>query len=170
MTKRKTIKLSGKDYVQVAERIRAIHSERKDTIDVETTYFITENGNVVFTATLSVEVVNANKSLTSRKFTAHSFGKLGGAKAFEKLETVAVGRALAFAGYHGDGDIASADEMESFEQEIDYEKIEAAQVALNEAKTLDELQKVYQKLERAVKGNKDVIATKDARKKELASV
>jgi hypothetical protein len=165
MTKRKTITLQGKNYVQVAERIRAIHAERKDAFTIGTTYELTAAGNIVFTATLTIKTKDGELS-----FTGHSFGKLGGAKAFEKLETVAVGRALAFAGYHGDGDIASADEMESFEQEVDYEKIEVAQLAIADATTIEELQKVYQKLEKGVKGNKAVIAAKDARKKELANV
>lgn len=164
MKARKTIKLQGKDYVQVVERIKAIHEERKDTFDVLTTYEITANGNIVFTA----EIIITNNKTGVHTFRGHSLGKLGGAKAFEKLETVAVGRALAYAGYSGDGDIASADEMETFEQEIDYEKIEAAQLAIAEAKTYDELAAIYKKMERAVKGNKAVIASKDARKKELA--
>jgi len=78
MKARKTIKLQGKDYVQVVERIRAIHEERKDTFDVLTEYTITENGNIVFTASIIV----TNKSGT-HTYRAHSLGKLGGAKAFE---------------------------------------------------------------------------------------
>lgn len=162
--KQKTIVLQGKNYVQVAERVRAIHEKRKDSFDITTKYTITESGNVVFIATLFIRVKGIESPLV---FTGHSFGKLGGAKAFEKLETVAVGRALAFAGYHGDGDIASADEMQNFEQEIDYEKIEEAQLALSDAKTLDELQKIYTKFEKGVKGNKSVIELKDKLKKEL---
>lgn len=165
--KQKTISLQGKNYVQVAERIRAIHQERKDGFDIVTSYVVTDAGNIVFTATLSVDAKNGGGRI--RTFTGHALGKLGGAKAFEKLETVAVGRALAFAGYHGDGDIASADEMETFEKEIDYEKIEAAQIALEDAKTIDQLAEVYKKMPKEIKGNKAIIEYKDKRKKELST-
>jgi len=58
--------------------------------------------------------------------------------------------------------------METFEQEIDYEKIEAAQLSISEAKTIEDLATIYKKMERAVKGNKAIIAAKDAKKKELS--
>lgn len=164
MRKVKTIKLKGKDYVQVAERVRTIHEERKDAFDIVTTYEVTSSGNIVFTATLIIET----KGGKQRTFTGHSFGKLGGEKAFEKLETVAVGRALAFAGYHGDGDIASAEEMENIEPEIDYDMIEQAQIAIADAKTIEELKSVFQKLKKDVRNHKSVIEAKDARKKELS--
>jgi hypothetical protein len=41
-------------------------------------------------------------------------GKVSGEKALEKLESIAVGRALAFAGYLASGEIATAEEMERF--------------------------------------------------------
>ena len=37
-------------------------------------------------------------------------------KSFEKLESIAVGRALAFAGFSADGEIASFEEMEEYEK------------------------------------------------------
>ena len=135
---------------------------KKGELDIQTTYDTTPAGSIVFTATLTLHTKNG-----SRIYTGHSFGKAGGDKAFEKLETVAVGRALAFAGYTGEGDIASAEEMENVEPTIDYEKIEKAQLALDEAQTLDELKAIYQKLPKAIKGDKAVIATKDARKTAL---
>ena len=44
--------------------------------------------------------------------------KLGNQKAVEKCETVAVGRALAFAGYLATGEIATAEEMADFETAV----------------------------------------------------
>lgn len=162
MRKVKTISLQGKNYVQVAERLRAIHEDHKGKFDIVTSYSVTENGNVVFTGTVTIRDVGT--------FSGHSFGKLGGTKAFEKLETVAVGRALAFAGYHGDGDIASVEEMEDVNKdaEIDYEAIENALLSIADTTTIEELKSLYAKMPRGVKGNKQVIEAKDAQKKKLS--
>ena len=71
---------------------------------------------VIFKAIIYPDIVNQ----ATRFFTASSFGELKGLKAFEKLESVAVGRALAYLGFGIDGSIASSEEMEEFfaKQEI----------------------------------------------------
>ncbi len=105
MTERKTdtIKISGGvDYAKVAARSAEFHRDN-ETCEVATSCEFKE-GHVLFTAT-----VTTKKGM----FTGHSLGKIGRQKAFEKLETIAVGRALAFAGYLTDGGIACAEEMES---------------------------------------------------------
>lgn len=55
----------------------------------------------------------------SREATGHSYGNIGDEKSFEKLETIAVGRALALLGYASDGEVASYEEMEEF---MEYQK------------------------------------------------
>ena len=53
----------------------------------------------------------------SAEATGHAFVKVTEKtieKQFEKLETIAVGRALALLGYSADGEIASSEEMEEF--------------------------------------------------------
>ena len=67
------------------------------------------NDTVYFKATIFPDASNKD-----RFFTGHSFGSLKGEKALEKLETVAVGRALAFMGIGIVEGIASADEMAKF--------------------------------------------------------
>jgi len=99
----KTINLNGKEYAPVSARVEQCHKDHeKSSITTETTF---SEGHVIVKATVAFD---------DRKFTGHSYGKVGTEKAFEKLETTAVGRALAFAGYLSGGEIASYDEIESF--------------------------------------------------------
>jgi hypothetical protein len=114
MNKLKTIKLQGKDYVQVNERV-AFFNETYPTgmITAEPTF---KDNTVYFKATVIPDVATKD-----RYFIGHSFGQLGKEKALEKLETVAVGRALAFMGIGIVDSIASADEMQKF-QGVKYDK------------------------------------------------
>lgn len=91
----------GISYAKVSARSAAFH-EDNETCSIETTCEFKE-GMVLFSA-----------KVTTKKgtFTGHSMDKLAGRqKQFEKQETIAVGRALAFAGYLASGDIACDEEM-----------------------------------------------------------
>ncbi len=94
----------GVQYAKVASRLAELHADNADSlIEVKTSYDVVEGVGVIFSA----KVLTRNGA-----FTGHSCGKITGReKGFEKLETVAVGRALAFAGYLASGEIASAEEM-----------------------------------------------------------
>jgi len=74
-----------------------------------------------------------------------SVAKITGAgKEFEKLETLAVGRALAFLGYGASGEIASSEEMEEFLADQKQRKesaLEDAEIALKQSESLDDLKK-----------------------------
>lgn len=91
-------------------------------------------------------------------------------KNFEKLETIAVGRALALLGYSVSGEIASTEEMEEFE---DYkaqkyqEDVEQAIELLNGAATIEDLRKVFVSLERKIREEPTVIVTKNKCKEKL---
>lgn len=98
-----------KDYVWVDKRIEKYHSEHTDNMSIDTTFEISNN-IVIFKATVKTK---------KGTFTWSSFWQVGKEKAFEKLETVAVGRALAFAWYETTSWIASREEMENFEEKID---------------------------------------------------
>ncbi len=91
----------GVSYATVAARTTAFHGDNA-ACTVETSCEFKE-GFVLFCA----------KVTTSKgTFTGHSMDKISGRqKQFEKQETIAVGRALAFAGYLASGDIACAEEM-----------------------------------------------------------
>lgn len=111
----KTINLKGKAYAPVSARVEQFHKDHADG-NIVTSYEFKE-GYVIFKAKVSW---GTPKSVTpegynyDRQFTGHAFGKVGTEKAFEKIETVSVGRALAMAGYLAGGEIASYDEMEDF--------------------------------------------------------
>lgn len=90
--------------MSVSTRIEQFHEKYPDGSIV--TKFSLDGDLVIFSAKIS----DGEK----REFTGHSFGKLGKEKAFEKLETVAVGRALAFMGFETQSGIASREEMEIF--------------------------------------------------------
>jgi len=102
----KTINLKGKEYAPVSARVEQFHKDYKNGC-IQNSYEFKE-GYAIFTSTVSYE----GDPEKTRTFTGHSFGKVTGDKSFEKLETVAVGRALAFAGYLAGGEIASFEEVE----------------------------------------------------------
>lgn len=111
----KTINLKGKEYAPVSARVEQFHKDHPQGC-IETRYEFNE-GYVIFLAIIKFD------QATDRAFTGHAFGKVGQEKAFEKIETTAVGRALAFAGYLAGGEIASYDEIEKFatqEDDLDF--------------------------------------------------
>jgi hypothetical protein len=110
MNKVATINLKGNDYALVPQRLKAFR-QANPRASVKTDPAIQPDGTIVFTATIKAD----QKLEHSAEATGHSYGKNTGDKAFEKLETVAVGRALALLGYLNNGQIATTEEMEEFE-------------------------------------------------------
>ena len=104
-----TIKLQNKDYATVPTRIKEFREDCPKGVIV-TESKTTADGQKEFIATVYKD--GSNRDVSSA--TGHSFGKLTEVKAFEKLETIAVGRALANLGYMASGDVASSEEMEEF--------------------------------------------------------
>ena len=93
----------GVQYAKVASRCAEFHRDNEQC-SVETSCDFRE-GWVIFTATVTTK---------KGTFAGHSMDKVQGRqKQFEKQETIAVGRALAFAGYLASGDIATHEEMAS---------------------------------------------------------
>ena len=109
MKKLKTINLKGREYVQVNERVLYFNEAFPNGKIFTVPTF--QDDTVYFKAEVCPDVAKPE-----RFFTGHSFGTLKGEKALEKLETVAVGRALAFMGIGIVESIASADEMNRFNQ------------------------------------------------------
>ena len=94
-----------KDYVGVHTRVESFHKEHKEWMSINTEFKLQDN----------VAIFKATVTTKKWTFTWSSFWEVWKEKAFEKLETVAVGRALAFAWYEVKSWIASRDEMEVFE-------------------------------------------------------
>lgn len=104
-----TIKLKGKDYVQVKDRVLFFNEEYPNGSIV--TEVIERDGYASFKA-----IVTPDTDKPTRYFIGRSAGVVSGDKSYEKLETVSVGRALAFMGIGVIESIASADEIINYEE------------------------------------------------------
>lgn len=133
--------LSGKQYAQVKDRVLEFRTDCPRG-SIKTTPEFLEGGDIHFTAYIMKDKADE----TSADATGHSLGSRDKSKDFEKLETIAVGRALALLGYGTGGEIASSEEMEEFEEHKQEKHIEAVlewTEKLSEAKKLDALAKVW---------------------------
>jgi len=160
MAKTKTMSLQGKQYAQVKDRMSEFRKDNPRGL-IETTPTIDENGQILFKA----RVLKDKADTSSAEATGHAFGANKGVKAFEKLETIAVGRALALLGYGADGEIASSEEMEEFEE---YRKGKVADAIgqLQNCETKDQLKEVFMSLG-SLMAESEVIKVKDELKSKL---
>ena len=100
------VKIHGKDYKTVAERVAEFHKEHKENKSIITEIIQFKDGIVVVKAAIKIG---------ENVFTGHAYEDIGSTKinetsALENCETSAIGRALASAGYAG-SEFASADEL-----------------------------------------------------------
>ena len=157
MKKAETISLQGKDYAKVAERIRVFREEcPRGSITTEPKM---DGQMVLFKAT----VVKDRSRDTSAVATGHAIGENKGQKAFEKIESIAVGRALAMLGYLASGEIASGEEMEefiSYKEERQQEDLLEFQAQVAEIETIEELREFYKKTKGKGKEHDAIIMNK----------
>ncbi len=136
------MELQGNQYAKVAERVKEFRQAHPNGL-ISTEPTMREDGYVIFKARIMKDKADEN----SAEATGHSIGKIDSkAKSFEKLETVAVGRALALLGYSMDGEIASSEEMEEFlsqQQKKKQELVAEWSSKLEASKTLEELKVVW---------------------------
>lgn len=149
----KTIKLKQGSveipYAKVSERVKAFHGDHTSgSIRTEHEFI---GDAVMFKARVIPDVSNGESY-----FTGSSFGKFAGLKGIEKLETVAVGRALAMAGYLSEGEIASEEEMEVHYDNLPEIDLEGALNKLTASKTIDELATAYRSLSQIERDNAEV--------------
>lgn len=175
----KTMDLSGKQYAQVKDRLKEF-LEANPKGKHESAYDTHADGSVVFTVWLWKDksdlleliksgIIDKAALRASADGNGNAKGEAGKkVKDFEKLETIALGRALANVGYLASGEIASSEEMEEFE-EYKQEQKEAAVLAwterLGDAKDLKELASVWTEIPAEVKP--DVLEFKNAQKVKL---
>lgn len=150
-----TIDLKGKNYATVPARIKEFREANPNGL-IETKPEVQSDGQVIFSA----RILKDKSNPSSGESTGHSIGKLAGDKAFEKLETIAIGRALAILGYMASGDIASSEEMENF-QEYQKDIKEKIILTLEETSDLEELSRVWSSLSGNHKVDKEILACKD---------
>lgn len=110
MNKLETINYQGNDYATVPVRLKQFRESNPRAV-IETRPEFQPDGTIVFSA----RIVKDKADPDSAEATGHSWGKNEGEKAFEKLETVATGRALSLLGYLNNGQVASTEEMQEFE-------------------------------------------------------
>lgn len=126
----------GADYAKVADRLKLFRQDHANSKQ-ESAYEVDVDGTIVFTVWLwkdkkdlldlmkaGIIDKDALRSSADANGNAKSNGRIvkegsnakAGEKEFEKLESVALGRALAMLGYLASGEIASSEEMEQFEE------------------------------------------------------
>lgn len=153
-----TMKVQGGDYAKVPTRLKAFREEHPRAL-VETHPTITGD-EIIFKARL----VKDKSDPSSAEASGHSYGTNTGPKAFEKLETIAVGRALALLGYLNNGEVASTEEMDEF-----YEyRIEKFKKEIESATAIEELIEIFGRMDAEEKKvYTELLASK---KKELLNV
>lgn len=176
----KTTKIGGgADYAKVADRLKVFWEENPNgKIDSERENLA--DGKIRFVARIwrdSTEILKLAQVGTTAdviKMTANATASADavkkGDKENEKLETVAVGRALAMLGYLASGEVASREEMEEFEDYRATKQQEAVESAWDEligAQTIEDLKSIFIGLDPTIRNNASVIAKKDECKKQL---
>lgn len=174
-------KMGNFEMAKAADRILKFREDNTNG-KISTKYSKEEDGRIVFRAYVwkdkadFLEVLKSGVSeeiaLLSADGDATAYGEHKAKKDFEKLETIAVGRALAYIGYLTDGQVASTEEMEKFHEYKEEKSNELAFTAIesiSEAKTLDELKTIYTALDPEARKVADVVAAKDAKKEELTN-
>lgn len=167
--KTKTGRIQGNaDYSFVKDRVK-LFREDNPRGDIITEPTILEDGKVLFKAT----AIKDKSDEASASATGHALSTKAGVKDFEKLETTAVGRALALLGYMADGEIASAEEMEEYEAfqiqkaEEKEELMQNTVLDIIATKTMEELKSYYIGLEADIKNIPTVTNAKNKRYAEL---
>lgn len=161
----KTSKLgnTGVDYAKVPDRLKQFREENPRAL-VETKPTFMEDGSVYFSARIISDKTNdGSPEATGTAFYTKS--EINQVKGFEKLETISVGRALALLGYLNNGEVATTEEMEEF-NEYKEQKLEDAIALLNDCDSLEQLKTVFMGLGNLMADPK-IITTKDIKKLEL---
>lgn len=175
-----TVKLSGgSDYAKVATRLKEFRQDFQ-TSKIETVSVLLDSGETETTSYIwkdKGDLLELMKQGITDKEVLHSSADANGTarkkltaqdKDFEKLETIATGRALAMLGYLASGDIASFEEMEefhAFKNEKKFEAIAAEVTKIESATTTDELRDLY--LASELKNEPSIISAVNTRKAEL---
>lgn len=119
-------------------------------------------------------IVKDRGDTTSAEATGHATGKDDGTeKVFEKLETIATGRALALLGYGAKGEIASSEEMEAFladKQEKLAEAVFECSESIGNCESVEALKAYWTSLSAELINNKALIEAKNAKYRELTNV
>lgn len=159
MKKIATVKISGgADYAKVSARLAEFRKENPRA-KITTRPEPQPDGGMIFFAEIVKDSAEVSAQATGTAY--YPASKMKGDKAFEKLETISVGRALSLLGYLNNGEIASSEEMEEFEE---FKEAQAKKQAeeflskLKKSKNLRELQTIFVEGVNQFKGQDQIIA------------
>lgn len=164
-----TIKFGDKDYSLVPARLKKFREDNPRG-SIKTTPKFNEDGSLEFQAYILRDKADEHSAdaTGSAFYTAKEMQK---AKSYEKLETISIGRALSILGYLNDGQVASSEEMEEFEDYKHNQQLEAIEGAITEletAETIDDLKQVFLNIPAKIRTAQEVIDAKDKRKATLS--
>lgn len=157
MKKIETVKISGSDYAKVSARLGEFRKENPRA-KITTRPEPQPDGGMIFYAEIVKD--SSKKSAEATGTAYYPASKMKSEKAFEKLETISVGRALSLLGYLNNGEIASSEEMEEFEDFKKQKVVDQSKELINKlksSKNLKELQDNFVKGVNKFKGNNEVI-------------
>ena len=109
MKKIETVKISGSNYAKVSARLVEFRKENPRA-KITTRPEPQPDGGMIFYAEIIKD--SSKKSAEATGTAYYPANKMKSEKAFEKLETISVGRALSLLGYLNNGEIASSEEMD----------------------------------------------------------
>lgn len=145
MNKVSTIKYgSVAEYATVPARLKTFR-EANPRASITPTPTLLDDGSMIITVRIVKDVAeNGSAEATgSARYTAEELKRT---KAYEKLETIATGRALSLLGYLNNGEIASSEEMEEFESYKEDRLLEAIE-AVKQADSKAEIASIQASLQ-----------------------
>lgn len=159
--KNKAIKIQGKDYVLVADRVIYFNENYPNGQIITTLLSQPGEKNIVFKAVVIPDIANVTEKGEKRYFVAHAQetvgdGYINKTSALENAETSAVGRALAFMGIGVIDSIASIDEIAKAEKHQDKPSktnFDIAKIAISRASDPDSLKSMKESLKVSKKYN-----------------
>lgn len=160
------MKFGSKEYKLVPDRLKQFREENPRA-DIQSKPHWNEDGSCDFMTRITKDRSDPN-SARGTGWAHYSAEEMKKPKAFEKLETISKGRALADIGYLNDGQVATTEELEEF-YSYKQGKAEEAITLLESAESLEELRASFTKLGTLMK-DPAVIEAKDRMKSELGKV
>ena len=107
-----SVKIHGKDYITVDERVQEFHKKYKNG-SIQTKLVSLENGVVVIKAYIYPDTYDELRMFTGYAYEEIGSSQINKTSALENCETSAVGRALGFLNIGLGGSIASANEVQN---------------------------------------------------------
>lgn len=137
---KESMKFGDKEYFLVPGRLKRFREENpRASVDSNPTY--NPDGSITI-KTVIVKDQSDEYSATGSGSARYSEAEMKKIKAYEKLETISVGRALSNIGYLNDGQIASTEEMEEFEEQ----RREKYGEQIKEAESVKQLMELFNKM------------------------